>query len=109
MPLAPSSTLVARIPAEVGRVLSMHGASQELIATEVAAMAEVNVAKTANRRVVGTMNEFEFLADTYREDMGSVDLPALSMRLSETPCGAIGHQSPDRLLKEVIASSRHLS
>lgn len=109
MPLAPSSTLTERLASALSRVLTMHGATEEFIENELGEMAEVNIAKTANRRVVGTMNEFAFLADTYREDMGSVDLPALSMRLSETPCGAIGHQSPDRLLKEVIASSRHLS
>lgn len=72
-------------------------------------MAEVNIAKTANPESGGKMNEFASLADPYRADMGSVDLSALLMSLSETPCGAIEHQSPDRLLKDVISSARQPS
>ena len=108
MPLAPSSTLTERIAAEVSRVLGMHGAGEEFVATELAEMAEVNLAKTANRRAVGTMNEFAFLAQTYCEDMDTVDLQVLSMRLAETPCGTIKHQSPDQLIQQVIASSRYM-
>ena len=72
--LAPVSTLTARIPTEVGHVLSMHGAGDQLIANELADMAEANIAKTDNRRVIGTMNEFVFLAQTYRADIQTLNL-----------------------------------
>ena len=68
-------------------------------------MSEVSVAKTANRSVVGTMNEFAFLAEVYRQGMGTTDLLALSMRLAETPCGAIKHNSPSELIKEILGAS----
>ena len=42
-------------------------------------MTEISVAKTANRSVVGTMNEFAFLAEGYREYMGTTDLLVLSV------------------------------
>ncbi len=83
----------------------MHGGNQAFIATEVAGMSEVSVAKTANRSVVGTMNEFAFLAAVYREHMRTTDLLVLSMRLADTPCSAIKYESPVRLIKEIIAIS----
>ena len=61
-------------------------------ATHLAGMAE------DSRSVVGTMNEFAFLAEAYREDM---DLLALSMRLADIPCGAIKYDYPQRLLQEI--------
>ena len=83
----------------------MHGADQEFMASEVAAMRGVNLAKTANRRVVGTMNEFAFLAEGYREYMQTSDLLVLSMRLAETPCSAIKYDSPARLIKKMVGNS----
>ena len=47
-------------------------------------MSEVPVFKTVNRGVVEPMNEFAFLAESYREDMGTPDLLMLSMRLADT-------------------------
>jgi hypothetical protein len=69
MQLAPAATLAARFPDELATILAGHGVSQEFIATELAAMSKVSVAKTANRSVLGTMNEFAFLAEGYREHM----------------------------------------
>jgi hypothetical protein len=107
MPLAPASTLTARFVDELANVLSRHGASQPFIANEVAAMSEVSMAKTSNRSVVGTMNEFAFLAEAYRESVDSFDLVALSMRLADTPCSAIKHNSPMRLIRDLIGASAH--
>ena len=105
MPLAPASTVIERFPSELATLLARHGGNQAFIATEVAGMSEVSVAKTANRSVVGTMNEFAFLAEVYRQGMGTTDLLALSMRLAETPCGAIKHNSPSELIKELLGAS----
>ena len=107
MPLAPASTLAARFPHALATNLVRHGANQAFIANEVAAMSEVSMAKTANRSVVGTMNEFAFLAEAYRESVDSFDLVALSMRLADTPCGAIRHDSPARLVRELMGASAH--
>ena len=46
IPLAPASTLVTRFPAELATVLARHEIDPALIASEVAAMSEVSVAKT---------------------------------------------------------------
>ena len=102
MPLAPASTLAARFPAELAAILDRHGASRAFIEREVAQMSDVVLAKTANRSIVGTMNEFSFLVEGYREYLETSDLVTLSMRLAETPCGAIKYNSPARLLKEIF-------
>ena len=59
------------------------------------------------RSVVGTMNEFAYLAERYREYLGTMDLLVLSMRLADTPCGAIKHNSPTRLIREFFGGSVH--
>jgi len=55
------------------------------------------------------MNEFTFLAETYRGDIPAPDLLALAMRLAATPCGPLyGKQvSPDRELDPLLRSSHH--
>lgn len=102
MPLAPAATLVSRIPDEVAPILDRHRVNQSIIDRELSAMSEVSVAKTANRSILGTMNEFAFLAEVYRVRMESGDLRGLSMRLAETPCSAIKHSSPARLIAEIL-------
>jgi len=103
MPLAPSSTLSARFPGELAVALARHGISRAAIDREMAAMTEVAFAKTANRSVLGIMNEFSFLAEGYRDYLETSDLLALSMRLADTPCSPIKYNSPARLIREIFA------
>jgi hypothetical protein len=42
---------------------------------------------TANRSVLGIMNEFTYLAETFRGGTPVSDLLGLAMRLATTPCG----------------------
>jgi hypothetical protein len=69
-------------------------------------MRDRRLAKTANRSVVGIMNEFTFLAQAYRADTPVPDLVALAMRLATTPCGPLysKHVSPDRELAALLRS-----
>ena len=68
-------------------------------------MNEVRYAKTANRSVVGILNEFsrqaEFWLAAYAYEKGDDDdLLAISAKLAETPCGPLysTHLSPDKAL-----------
>lgn len=103
MPLAPAATLARRFPAQLALVLKAHGLSADAIAQEVWRMSEVVYAKTANRSVVGMLNEFSFFADCWRPRFGE-DLVVLSQKLAETPCGPLrkGPISPDRALWMVM-------
>src|SRR5437762_12445809 len=70
MPLAQAATLATRI-------------GQQIIT--------VRTAKTANRSVLGVMNEFTHLAEAYRDTDPGPDLPDLALRLATTPCGPLYH------------------
>ena len=61
-------------------------------------MRDRRLAKTANRSVVGIMNEFTFLAEAYRSDTPGPDLLALAVRLAATPCSPLwqAHKSRPR-------------
>jgi hypothetical protein len=104
MPLAPAGTLLARFPQYAAASLASHGTPQEVIDEELRQMRDHRLAKTANRSVVGIMNEFTYLAEAYRDD--TPDLLALAIRLAATPCGPLysRHVSPDRELAALLNS-----
>ena len=109
LPLAPAATLARRFPAQLALVLREHGVSSEFIAQEVWRMDTVQYAKTANRSVVGTLNEFvkqaEFWLAAYAYEKGDDDdLLAISAKLAETPCSPLykGPVSPDKALHELV-------
>lgn len=106
MPLAPAATLLDRFPRQVAAVLAAHGTPQAVIDEELRQMRDRRLAKTANRSVVGIMNEFTFLAEAYRGDTPVPDLLALAIRLATTPCGPLysKHVSPDRELAALLRS-----
>jgi hypothetical protein len=106
MPLAPAATLLARFPQQLAAVLAAHGIPDAVIADEQRQMRDRRLAKTANRSVVGIMNEFTFLAKAYRGDTLTPDLLALAIRLAATPCGPLysKHISPDRELAALLRS-----
>ena len=60
--------------------------------------------KTANRSLVGMLNQFTYLAEGYRDYNQTTDLLWLSMKLSETPCSPLykSATSPDRELQRLI-------
>ena len=98
MPLAPAATLLDRFPAHLSQVLARHDVDAATVAKECIDTTDYQVAATASRSVVGSMNEFAFLAERYRQDAPDVDLTDLSVRLSSVPCGPLypRHISPDR-------------
>jgi hypothetical protein len=106
MPLAPATTLLARFPQQVATMLAAHGTPDSIIDAELQQMRDRRLAKTANRSVVGIMNDFTHLADTYRSDTSAPDLLGLAMRLATTPCGPLynKHISPDRELDALLCS-----
>ncbi|MBV1691426.1 hypothetical protein KRR38_30585 [Novosphingobium sp. G106] len=111
MPLAPAATLGRRLPGQLGAVLKEHGIPADFIAQELWRMNEVRYAKTANRSVVGILNEFsrqaEFWLAAYAYEKGDDDdLLAISAKLAETPCGPLysTHLSPDKALQYLVSS-----
>ncbi len=104
MPVAPARTLLRRLPAAVADLLAGHLVPRELIDSEVADMAGARVAPTANRSVVGVMNEFGHLVEAFRDNYFD-DLLGLSVQLAATPCSPLYRRnvSPDRELAALVA------
>lgn len=110
MPLAPAATLLDRFPDAFGETVATVGADPVFIAAELAEMGEGQWARTANRSVIGVMNEFSFLANQWRQSRLS-DPMEVALWLAETPCGPLYRRqgSPDRELTAAVAawSARH--
>src|SRR3546814_18987299 len=88
MPLATAATLARRFPAQLALVLKEHNVPSDFIAQEVWRMDKVQYAKTANRSVVGILNEIvkqaEFwLAADATEKGDDDDILAISDMLTE--------------------------
>ena len=107
MPLAPAASLAKRFPQVLAQVLNALEVNPLLIQAEVLQMTEVRFAKTANRKVLGIMNEFTFLIDNYRNRGGEVDLLQLSLWLAHTPCSPLYKTAvfPDQAVRELFSSA----
>ena len=106
MPLAPAATLIDRFPDALRETLEAGGVAPDFIEFEVTAMGDGRYAKTANRSLVGSMNEFTHLAQVHRAHRGVDDLVALALYLSTTPCGPLHKRyvSPDRELGALVSA-----
>ncbi|MGH3814043.1 MAG: DUF6933 domain-containing protein [Pseudonocardiaceae bacterium] len=107
LPLAPAATWTSRLAQQIAANLTAHDAPTQFITAELRHMQHHRLDTTANRSVVGVMNEFAYLAEAYRHDTRD-DLLDLSLRLSATPCGPLYREniSPDRELAATLRSSR---
>jgi hypothetical protein len=92
MPLAPAATLPARVGDQIASVLTAHGVPGPIVAAESEQMRQWRTAATANRSVVGIMNEFAFLADAWRD--GNVDLLELAVRCTQPTAVPTGRWTP---------------
>lgn len=98
MPLAPAATVLDRFPDELSALLEAHHIPTSAIVVEVAATRNARLATTANRSLLGSMNEFAFLANAHHTNGAGTDLLELSLTLARTPCSPLYHRhvSPDR-------------
>lgn len=104
--LAPSATLLDRVPEAIETVLRHHGVEQEFLSAELGAMSDVRLAPTNDRRVVGVMNELTFQAEI-RQEEGMDDLVELSLDLARVVLGPLHNRggSPDRALAALVGSA----
>jgi hypothetical protein len=102
MPLAPASNVAARFPLYLAEVLIALGVDPTFTAREIMAMVEVNFAKTASRSILGSMNDFTWLAGCETGRFALAELPTISVRLAQTPIGPMSYQSPVQMLKKVV-------
>jgi hypothetical protein len=92
-----------RLREAVVRMLTRLDVANGEVARERREMAWHQLGRTASRRILGSMNDFAFLAETYIRDEGpDVDLDAIATILNRAPCRPIEYQSPDRLTQAVF-------
>jgi hypothetical protein len=91
VPAAPYTTIVPRIAGAAGDVLRALEIAEDKIAVEEEAMREAIITTTNDRRVLGSMNDFAWLAEAYVEDCS---LPDAAVKLAEAPCSPLGMASP---------------
>jgi hypothetical protein len=99
-------TIEQELQAAVGRLLWALGIPAGAVNRELAAMRPAMFAAAANRRVIGSMNEFAFLLGVELNEIR--DPLALSLRLSDTPMSAVGSKShygiPREVARELLMS-----
>ncbi|HGO6129709.1 hypothetical protein NUV25_28595 [Burkholderia pseudomultivorans] len=76
------------------------------IDAEMQHMRDCEIAKTGNRSMVGTLNEFAFLARVWKEEQdASPDLHRLSMKLADVPCKPLRYDSPAQRVRALAQSA----
>jgi hypothetical protein len=100
LPARDARSLPARLPEAVAEVLTAIGIHAELVKEEIDQMSTVAVGRTANRQVLGSMNDLAFLAMTDLED--GVSLLDAMLHTAEAPCSPIGMESPDRATRALF-------
>lgn len=95
-----------QLEVELEHLLLDIGADPTAIRNEVARMKPVELAKTEDRRVLGTMTEFAFMIQHSRRARRDEGLRELSRWLSGTPCGSLGGVFPDERAVELLGGAR---
>jgi hypothetical protein len=96
--------LPARLASGVEKLLQSLGVPRAPISAELAQMEVSRYGRTASRVVLGSMNDFAWLAERYIAKGGMDDLNAVSMMISESPSSPIGYESPDRYAPQLLRS-----
>ncbi len=101
LPLAPTTTVLARLPAAVAEVLSGIGVTGEAIAFELAQMkvCAVEPATHADRVTLGSLNDFGRLFERSLQ----VTLSEAAMELSRAACGPLEMKAPRDVTRVVMA------
>lgn len=88
LPREALSAIVLELPRALAMVLEELGVDRAAIERERFAMVQSAVSTTANRRVVGFLNEFAFMLEAMRERPPRRSLLQTSLHLAHTPCNA---------------------
>ena len=89
VPLAPATTIISRMTQTAATIFTALGLPEEFITHETTEMGTHQLTKTANRSVLGTINDFAYLAEAHPTAKNPTDLLELSLRLAQTPCGPL--------------------
>jgi hypothetical protein len=96
-------SLPTRLASAAGRMLARLGIPSTEIAREQREMSWHQLGRTASRQILGSMNDFAFLAETYiRDDGPDADLDEIAGALNRAPCRPIQYDSPERATRAIF-------
>jgi len=103
IPIRESSRMASVFPDAVCEVLSNVGVAASDIADERSRMSEIAFGRTRNRSLLGTLNDFAFMAQSVDARRTEPESPEELMRfLAQTPILPLGGASPIALTKAVF-------
>lgn len=100
LPLIPVEPLVHSLRQATSTMLMTLGVPADVVVREVGEMGEFAIAKTANRQVLGSMNDFAYIFENWFE--GS--LLDMSLKLADSPCSPIKRRRPRDVALELLAA-----
>jgi hypothetical protein len=103
LPGAPFNTLVARFPQFLGQLLHALDVPESQVTTELAATVPLAIATTANRRVLGCLNQYSFELSIHFADEPHSSLLERELWLSGNISSTIRYSEPRELALELLA------
>jgi len=103
VPQRESKTLVPRFRRALGDVLTALDMPEAVVAKEIDVDGDVAFGPTANRSVVGVMNDLAFMAEAELRSGKSSSLLEVSLWLSGVPIGPLEHVFPDEAVRLRLA------
>lgn len=85
-------------------VLRQLGVQEIVLQAERRHLANIGIGPTANRSVLGSMNDFAVLARSFIEVHGGTNLVALALDLAEAPCGPLEYSSPKDVTRALLGA-----
>jgi hypothetical protein len=101
---APFNSLVVRFPLALARLLQALAVPESQVLRELQSMSPLAIAGTANRRVLGCLNQYAFELAVNVEDHPHGSLLDRMLWLSENISSAIRYSVPRELALELLAA-----
>ena len=100
--------LPSRLAAAAAEMLKAIGVQDQDVAEEFAAMQETYFAKTSDRRVLGSLNDFVFHVQNGTASHHEFTLHERSLRLAQMPCAVLNYAYPSESALAAFAASKAL-
>jgi hypothetical protein len=104
LPGAPFTSLVARFPQALAQLLRALAIPESQVKAEVASMSPLVTAATANRQILGCLNQFAFELSAHFSDEPHKTLLERELWLSDSISSAIRYSVPRDLTIELLAT-----
>jgi len=104
LPGAPFNSLAARFPPALAQLLRSLAAPENQVTAEVSSMSPLLIAATANRRILGCLNQFAFELSVHFNAEPRATLLERELWLSENISSAIRYSVPRELTRELLAT-----